>query len=220
LPIGAACKEHGYHLPLNTDYIQAEWLAKQLATRFSFIVWPTASYGFYPAFVNYPGSASISSDTFMQSTVDLIHSICRHHNNSLILLNTGISTIPPLQSAIEKSKHQKQVHLMNVYAGKEFSRVEKDVQTQASGGHADEIETSIMLALQPNAAHMDRAVAGIDTKTPGPLVRTDKNHANYCPSGSIGDPTHASAEKGQQLLDAILKDCSDFINNTLITHTN
>ena len=93
LPIGAACKEHGFHLPLNTDYIQAEWLAQQLAARFSFIVWPTASYGFYPAFVNYPGSASVSSEVFMQHTMDLIHSICRHHNNPLILLNTGISTI-------------------------------------------------------------------------------------------------------------------------------
>ena len=29
LPIGAAAKQHGFHLPLNTDRIQAEWLAAQ-----------------------------------------------------------------------------------------------------------------------------------------------------------------------------------------------
>ena len=29
LPIGAAAKQHGFHLPLNTDRIQAEWLAGQ-----------------------------------------------------------------------------------------------------------------------------------------------------------------------------------------------
>ena len=220
LPIGAACKEHGYHLPLNTDYLQAEWLAKQLATRFKFIVWPTASYGFYPAFVNYPGSASVSSDVFTQYTIDLIHSICRHHNNPLILLNTGISTIPPLQLAIEKSTYRQQLYLMNVYSGEEFSQVEKAIQTQSSGGHADEIETSIMLALKPKAVHMDRAVAGIDTKVAGPLEREDNNHANYCPSGSIGDPTHASAEKGHQLLDAILEDCSRFIHSSLNNLTN
>lgn len=212
LPIGAACKEHGFHLPLNTDYLQAEWLAKKLAGKFSFIVWPTVNYGFYPAFINYPGSASISSDVFQQYTMDIIYSICRHHNNSLLLLNTGISTIHPLQKAIDNSAFNQQVHLINIYSGKQFSAVENAIQTQTSGGHADEIETSIMLALQPKAVHMDRAVAGIETKVAGPLQRVDTDHANYCPSGAIGDPTHASAEKGRKLLDAMLADTCEAIN--------
>ena len=33
LPIGAAAKQHGFHLPLNTDRIQAEYLASRLAMR-------------------------------------------------------------------------------------------------------------------------------------------------------------------------------------------
>ena len=33
LPIGAAAKQHGFHLPLNTDRIQAEWLAGQMAKK-------------------------------------------------------------------------------------------------------------------------------------------------------------------------------------------
>lgn len=206
LPIGAACKEHGFHLPLNTDYLQAEWLAEELAKQFSLIVWPTVSYGFYPAFVNYPGSASVSSEVFQQFCIDIIHSICRHHQNPLILLNTGISTIQPLQSAIDNSTHRQQVHLINIYSGQKFSEVEKAVQTQSAGGHADEIETSIMLALKPESVHMERATAGIDSKVAGPLQRDDTEDANYSPSGAIGDPTHASAEKGNQLLAAILTD--------------
>lgn len=222
LPIGAACKEHGFHLPLNTDYVQAEWLATQLAKRFSLIVWPTVSYGFYPAFVNYPGSASVSLDVFQAYCIDLFESICRHYQNPLILLNTGISTITPLQSAIENSCYGEQVHLINVYSGQQFSRVEKAVQIQSAGGHADEIETSIMLTLKPEAVHMERAVAGLDTKVAGPLQPLNSEHANYCPSGSIGDPTRASAEKGKLLLDAILADtceavdslCNQFANQT------
>ena len=64
LPVGAAAKEHGFHLPLNTDRIQAEWLASQLAERFDALIWPTLSYGYYPAFVAYAGSSSLSSATF------------------------------------------------------------------------------------------------------------------------------------------------------------
>jgi len=64
LPIGAAAKEHGFHLPLNTDRIQAEWLAAQLAERIDALILPTVTYGHYPAFVAYAGSVSLSASAF------------------------------------------------------------------------------------------------------------------------------------------------------------
>ena len=59
LPIGAAAKQHVFHLPLNTDRVQAEWFAAQLAERIDALIWPTVTYGYYPAFVEYAGSASL-----------------------------------------------------------------------------------------------------------------------------------------------------------------
>ena len=64
LPIGAAAKQHGFHLPLNTDRIQAEWLAGRMAEKIDALVWPTLTYGHYPAFVEYAGSSSLSISTF------------------------------------------------------------------------------------------------------------------------------------------------------------
>ena len=64
LPIGAAAKQHGFHLPLNTDRIQAEWLAGRLAEKIDALIWPTLTYGHYPAFVEYAGSSSLSAATF------------------------------------------------------------------------------------------------------------------------------------------------------------
>src|SRR5437762_6245178 len=64
LPIGAAAKQHGLHLPLNTDRIQAEWLSARLAEHIDALVWPTLAYGHYPAFVEYAGSTSLSDATF------------------------------------------------------------------------------------------------------------------------------------------------------------
>src|SRR6476661_9088563 len=64
LPIGAAAKQHGFHLPLNTDRIQAEWLAARLAETIDALIWPTLSYGHYPAFVEYAGSISLSAPVF------------------------------------------------------------------------------------------------------------------------------------------------------------
>ena len=64
LPIGAAAKQHGLHLPLNTDRIQAEWLAARLAESIDALIWPTLTYGHYPAFVEYAGSTSLSAPVF------------------------------------------------------------------------------------------------------------------------------------------------------------
>src|SRR3954452_23640289 len=64
LPIGAAAKQHGFHLPLNTDRIQAEFLAARLAMRIDALIRPTLGYGYYPSFVAYAGSSSLSSATF------------------------------------------------------------------------------------------------------------------------------------------------------------
>src|ERR1700730_1452324 len=58
LPIGAAAKQHGFHLPLNADRIQAEYFAARLTERVDALVWPTVTYGYYPAFVEYAGSSS------------------------------------------------------------------------------------------------------------------------------------------------------------------
>ena len=59
LPVGAASKEHGRHLPLATDLIQVEWLAAEVTARLPALVWPTVHYGHYPAFSDYPGSPSL-----------------------------------------------------------------------------------------------------------------------------------------------------------------
>lgn len=206
VPIGASCKEHGPHLPLNTDYVQARWLGEQVAQHFSVIVWPVVSAGFYPAFVDYPGSWSISAESFIQSMRDIIESIVRHGDNPIVLLNTGISTIKPLQLVIEQSPFQSRVRLINVYSGDKIKAVEKEIQQQQRGGHADEIETSIMLAIDPGLVQMEKAQVGLQDIQKGPLNPTDPAGPNYCPSGAMGDPTLATAEKGQKILAAILSD--------------
>lgn len=208
VPIGASCKEHGPHLPLNTDYVQARWLAEQLSLRFSLIIWPVVSAGYYPAFVDYPGSWSISENAFVQCMLDIIESIAKHDENQIVLLNTGISTIKPLEAAIAKSHFSARTTLINVYSGERTEAVIKKVQEQKQGGHADEIETSIMLAIDPASVQMELAAPGLEKISKGPLNCSDPSRPNYCPSGAMGNPIYASPEKGEKILAAILEDVS------------
>src|SRR5579871_5505949 len=73
IPIGAAAKEHGPHLKLKNDFLLAEYFKRQVLAQAKVVVAPTVNYHFYPAFVEYPGSTTLSEETAR----DLIADICR-----------------------------------------------------------------------------------------------------------------------------------------------
>ena len=89
------------------------------------------------------------------------------------------------------------------------------MQTQSFGGHADEIETSIMLAIDETLVRKEYIKAGMEVKAKGPLSRADQTNPNYCPTGVMGDPINANIEKGEKLLDAMLKDVSAYLEKIL-----
>ena len=207
LPIGAAAKQHGLHLPLNTDRIQAEWLAVRLAESIDALIWPTLTYGHYPAFVEYAGSSSLSISTFEALVREVAEQILGSGCSKLLVLNTGVSTLAPADRALARLASERVKHLW-IHEGPRYPRVAKQLAEQSHGSHADELETSLMLALAPHLVDMTRAEASpaLKHETPGALTPSDPNSPNYSRSGSFGDPTRATAAKGEVLLAAMLDD--------------
>jgi len=207
LPIGAAAKQHGFHLPLNTDRIQAEWLAGRMAEKIDALIWPTLTYGHYPAFVEYAGSSSLSISTFEALVCEVAGQILGSGCPKLLVLNTGISTLAPVDRAMARLTSERVKHLW-IHEGPRYPRVAKQLAEQSHGSHADELETSLMLALAPHLVDMTRAEAspGLTRETPGALTPLDPNSPNYSRSGSYGDPTRATSAKGEALLAAMLDD--------------
>ena len=95
-----------------------------------------------------------------------------------------------------------------------------DVRDSEIGGmgHACELETSIYLALDPDAVSMDRAGGGEQlprrqARLDGLVRRTAEDHAlveRAVAYGVHGDATKATADKGRILLDAAVKECVEF----------
>lgn len=211
LPVGAAAKEHGRHLPLNTDQLQAEWLAARLIEKANVLAWPTLTYGHYPAFADYPGSCSLSAQTFEKLVEETLQSILGSASKSALILNTGISTIVPLERVIARMGNR--VRLANVYQGPRYLKAEEKIRQQPHGSHADELETSIMLVIAPDKVNMSRAKPWAEREIQaGALVRNDQSHLNYSPDGVYGDPTLATKEKGEVLLQAMLDDTAEMLN--------
>src|SRR6478752_10073908 len=210
LPIGAAAKQHGFHLPLNTDRIQAEWLAGRMAEKIDALNWPTVSYGHYPAFVEYAGSSSLSISTFEALVREVAGQILGSGCAKLLVLNTGISTLAPVDRALTRLASERVKHLW-IHEGPRYPRIARQLAEQGHGSHADELETSLMLALAPHLVDMTRAEASPTLKqdTPGALTPSDPTSPNYSRSGSYGDPTRATSAKGEALLAAMLDDLSE-----------
>jgi creatinine amidohydrolase len=210
LPIGAAAKQHGFHLPLNTDRIQAERFAATVAERIDALIWPALSYGYYPAFTEYAGSSSLSASTFEAVVHEIAAGILDSGCQKLFVLNTGISTLAPVERALARLDTGKVMHL-RIHEGPRYRRAAEALAAQSHGSHADELETSLMLALAPHLVDMERAEASpaLIHETPGHLTPSDKNSPNYSRSGSYGDPTLATSAKGDILLAAILDDLNE-----------
>ena len=212
IALGAESKEHGRHLQLNNDFLMAEYLKKRVlaAAPRSVVVAPTINYSFYPAFLEYPGSSSLSIDTARAMVTDIVHSLAHYGPRRFYILNTGISTLRPLaQAAADLAKDS------IVLSYTDLTR-EDPVETklrQSGGTHADEIETSMMLYIAPESVRMNKAARDLNPNQPGGLTRDPNGKGTYSPTGAWGDPTLATREKGQAVVESlvatILKDIKD-----------
>ena len=209
LPVGAGAKQHGLHMRMATDQFFAEYFAGALAERIDALIWPTLTYGVYPAFVAYPGSISLSGESFQRVVTEIADALLGFGATRVLILDTGLSTLAPVEAAISAASDPSRLRHLKVFAGSRFVETARAIQQQPYGSHADEIETSLMLAIAPDAVDMSQAAPSpVPPQGPsrGPLSPDDPNSPNYSPSGSFGDPTLASAEKGQKALAAILED--------------
>jgi len=193
-----------------TDRIQAEHLAAHLAERFDALVWPTLTYGHYPAFVDYAGSASLSAATFEAVVAELATALRECCPRGVVILDTGISTITPIDRAI--SRLPGRILHLRIHDGPRYRDAAARLATQSHGGHADQLETSRMLVLAPELVAMDRIGVGAGRPlVPGPLQKSAPDAANYSPSGSTGDPTAATASIGAALLAAMVEDMTEAV---------
>jgi creatinine amidohydrolase len=212
IALGAESKEHGRHLQLNNDFLMAEYLKKRALASApqNVVVAPTINYSFYPAFLEYPGSTSLSMDTARAMITDIIHSLAHYGPRRFYILNTGISTLKPLgQAAAELANDGIVLRYTDLTKD---DPVEKKLR-QSGGTHADEIETSMMLYIAPESVRMKKAARDLNPNQPGGLTRDPQGKGTYSPTGAWGDPTLATREKGQavveSLVSTILKDISD-----------
>ncbi len=214
IPIGAAAKEHGHHLPLKTDYLLAQALADGVAQALPVVIAPIVSFGYYPAFRHYPGSQHLSPETFSALLREIFEGFIAQGARKLAVINTGVSTEAPLLVVVREiyERHRVRIPVADI---RRVGRKSDVVLQQKMGGHADEHETSIVMTVAPDSVHLDRAAPDYGNALDAPRTvfylptifdGDPKSGADYSARGARGDPTLATPEKGEAILAAGIRD--------------
>ncbi len=209
LPWGAT-EAHNRHLPYGTDVIEATKLAErgaELAHQQGarVVVLPTIPFGNDEQQLDQACTISFTTATALAILGDVARSLVLQHIDRLVILNAhGGNQFQPLVRDLQ-SQHQLLIVVANFY------QMAPDVKLavfEQPGDHADELETSLMLHLCPELVELPQAGSG--ERTPfaieallQPGVWTPRPWSKSHPDTGSGDPSLATAEKGERYFQAV-----------------
>jgi len=235
LPFGST-EQHGAHLPLNTDSSIATYLAEHAAQRvadedsFNVLVAPTVHYTEVSIHKMFPGTIGVKADTLIRVIIDIIRSFLDQGFNNIIALTGHRENDCPLVVALRLiAEDYPKANLFAVCTiDLDFEVRSELLKAGVPGmGHALEMETSTVMAIEPQLVHLDKAIIGSRK-----LPLSEKYLANYGKdmtkgvlyhsgvkgfeeSGTFGDPTMASRETGEKVLTAMTNNLVDIIRQII-----
>jgi creatinine amidohydrolase len=208
IPLGAGAKEHGPHLRLKTDDIEATYYGERVLAASRIVLAPAINYSFYPAFIEYPGSTTLRFETARDMVVDICRSLARYGVRRFYILNTGVSTLRILAPARD-SLAASGIIMRYTNGGPHADSVEKAIARQPGGTHADEIETSMLLYMAPATVDMTKAARDYHPGSGG-LTRDSlaaaRDSKTFSRTGIYGDATLATRDKGRRYVEAHIRD--------------
>jgi mycofactocin system creatininase family protein len=201
VPVGST-EQHGPHLPLTTDADLAVALCNQLGAQLdsSVVVAPPIFYGSSGEHEGFAGTISIGQEATELLLTELGRSATRTFSRVLLVSTHGGNTEAVRRAVARLRAESRDVSVW-------FPRWHGDA-------HAGRAETSLQLALTPDAVRLDRAEAGNTTPIAElmPALRATAVHG-VSPNGVLGDPAGASAAEGAAMFANLLADLNGYLES-------
>jgi creatinine amidohydrolase len=207
VPVGTT-EQHGPHLPLGCDTIIVERLADDLSEAFGIPRAPTVEYGVHAATRPFPGSAVLRRRTLHRVMNELIESWEEGAGVKEFFIITAQSSEGHLEALSAIRTDEATVQVIDIFSINFGNLLDRPAPIQ--GG---ELDTSLLLFLAPHLVRMD--LAQDFELTPSMLARYRPGQSRRLPAGSpgsVGYPSLATTQKGQQLYRFIL----DRISRSLV----
>lgn len=202
IPIGVI-EKHGQHLPLGTDVFTSREIALRAASKEYSIVFPFYYTGQINEARHQPGTIAYSPDILFRLLQESCDEISRNGIKKIVILNGHGGNNSFLQYFCQSQLASKKDYALYIYSPEVDQETQKKISAlrkSSVGGHADEVETSVMMYIRPELVKLDRA----DSETGADMKRLNlKNtytgiwwYGKY-PNHYAGDASGASAEIGE-----------------------
>ena len=210
LPV-AALEQHGPHLPVMVDSRLTEEVSKRTASLgrakgIPIITLPVVWHGLSEHHMPFGGTVTLTSNTFFLIVRDLIKSISRHGFSKFLILNGHGGNITAAEVCAQDISMELSLPIVAAtYWLEAADRFAKILETQTNVMHACEAETSMMMALEPNLVvdsllNDAKGAMKLDFLNVGKGSYRWRSLTHVTSNGVIGDPSHSSSAKGEQLL--------------------
>lgn len=225
IPTGAI-EQHGPHLTVDTDIYNADAIARAVAKRVTaqrVLVAPPIWWGTSPHHLGFPGTISLSNETFTRILVETISSLKPHGFYRFLIVNGHGGNIGNLTATVSKIGEELGISIPALSYWQTIVKTLIEVGESEIGGmgHACEMETSLALYLRPEDVDMSVAISDmpklptpwscIDFRQPGFLaIPLDLKRDSK--AGIIGNPLLATAEKGEIIFKAAVDAISQAID--------
>ncbi|WP_049972685.1 creatininase family protein [Haladaptatus cibarius] len=228
VPVGSV-EQHGHHLPVATDTLLADAVshlgAERVADDVPLLVTPPIWSGFSPHHTSLGGTMTLELEHLLALLEDVADTALENGFDGICFVNGhggNASVIDNVVSTVGKSNPEVEVTGLTYFqlADSFIDEIrESDVGGMAHGG---EFETSLMLHLHAEFVTMDDADAeyldepyerGTQDLLVGGALSIYREFEEYSASGAIGDPSLASAAKGEELFDRLGDELADVLRS-------
>ncbi len=210
LPLGAT-EQHGRHLGLGTDFIEAEAIAWGTGEQSGVAVAPTLNYGVSLPMARFPGTLSLQPTTLIAVLGDIFRALARHGFRRVLVVNGHGGNTPALGSVLLSLADELpdfRAKLFEWWTDAEAFRVIIEMLGPQEGSHAGPGETAFMLAVRPQAVKLQRLTGRDAPVKPSRDFTTAQTFAEKYPDGIMGlDPSKATREAGEALLRKSIEIC-------------
>jgi len=215
LSVGST-EQHGPHLPVDNDHYTSHELSKLVAQRvsgrISVVVCPPLPFGISPHHMDFPGTISLRTQTFIDVVEDCVHSLLHHGFGHVVIINGHGGNASALGAVLVDMCQEGHD---NVYVVNWWELAEKEIKEtcRLPISHACEAETSIALALNQRV-QMEKAKGVIVDETPAQRHRFPRI-AELTETGAMGEPERATRQKGERIVEAGVRGICEFLEQVL-----
>ena len=226
IPVGSN-EQHGPNLALRMDIAGATQFCNRASAMVypKLLVAPSLPWGVSFHHMNFPGTITLSAETFIQTLVEVVASLQQHGFDRFMIVNGHGGNIAPLGNAVVRINEE--LSPTFIAAAIYFSFADDDIDEkfgiEGITGHACEMETSAAMYLAPEIVKTEILAAGELTdlayQIRGNLrkygVAVPYRFERYTTNGALGDARKASLEYGQALMESALNNFVAFMNEVV-----